>query len=213
MKPLNYKVIDLENWYRKDIFHFYRNYDDPFINLTANVEVTRLLEVSKREDSSFFLNSLYLSIKVANAIPAFKYRLLENQLVEYDVITAGSAILNSDNSFSFCYFDHYESRADFIKAGKAEIAATQQRKGIDPRSDALNMIHYSVVPWVSFTSLKHARQYNKQDTIPKIVFGKYFQNEEKVLMPLSIESHHSMMDGYHMGLYFQKFEEACLSLL
>jgi len=209
MKPLNYKVIDLENWYRKDIFHFYKNYDDPFINLTANVDVTRLLEFSKKEGTSFFLNSLYLSIKVANAIPAFKYRLLEDQLVEYEAITAGSAILNPDNSFSFCYFDNHESRADFIQSGQEKIAATQQQKGIDPKANALNMIHYSVVPWVSFTSLKHARKYNKQDTIPKIVFGKYFENGDKVLMPLSIEVHHSMMDGYHMGLYFQKFEAAC----
>ena len=71
------------------------------------------------------------------------------------------------------------------------------------------MIHFSVLPWVSFTSISHPRGLNsKMESIPKITLGKFFKSGERILLPISIEVNHCLMDGYHLGLFNEKLTQA-----
>ena len=74
------------------------------------------------------------------------------------------------------------------------------------------MIYYSVIPWVSFTSFKHASRIDKTQTVPRIVFGKIFDDDSVKKMPVSVEANHAMMDGLHVGKYFNLFQETIASL-
>ncbi len=62
-------------------------------------------------------------------------------------------------------------------------------------------IHMTVLPWVDFTSMTHARDTKHPDSIPKMALGKLTQNGDRMRMPLSIEVHHGMMDGLHVGQF------------
>ncbi|TNE65093.1 MAG: chloramphenicol acetyltransferase [Bacteroidetes bacterium] len=200
-------LVDLANWPRRSTFDFFKNYDDPFFNITAPVEVTGLYRLSKQEGSSFFLNSLFCVMQAANALEAFRLRLLDGQLVCYDTVHIGSTVLMPDNTFRFCYFDYTPDRQAFLDAGQQRIDQLMASPELDPKDDALNMLHISVIPWVAFTSFKHARRWGVADTVPKIVMGKYERQGDKLLIPLSVEVHHAMMDGFHVGEYFRKVEE------
>ena len=63
--------------------------------------------------------------------------------------------------------------------------------------------HFNVLPWVDFTSMTHARDVNFRDSVPKMAFGKLVQQGEQWRMPLSIEVHHGLMDGLHVGQFIQ----------
>jgi chloramphenicol O-acetyltransferase type A len=202
-----YTVIDLANWPRRAAFEFFKNYDDPFFNITGPVDVTTLQRKCKAEGSSFFLNSLYCATQAANAIPAFQLRVLDGQLVRYATIHVGSTVLLPDNTFQFCYFNFVPDRLEFVRTGEQRIEQLKQNPQLDPRDEALDMIHTSIIPWVSFTGFKHARRWGVADTIPKIVLGKYYKQNDRLLMPLSVEVNHAMMDGYHVGQYFACIQE------
>ena len=73
------------------------------------------------------------------------------------------------------------------------------------------MVHYSVIPWVHFRALSHPRNYGSGDCIPKIVFGKYSDDNGSIKMPISVEAHHALLDGFHMGQYFEGFQ-SCANL-
>ncbi|MBL7774454.1 MAG: chloramphenicol acetyltransferase, partial [Saprospiraceae bacterium] len=47
--------VDIARWPRKATFEFFKNYDDPFFNITAPVDVTQLRRRSKAAGESFFL--------------------------------------------------------------------------------------------------------------------------------------------------------------
>ncbi len=204
-----HQAINIEQWNRKDAYYFFKDYEDPYFNITGNIEVTQLLQHCKQNQHSFFLQILYATLKVAHDIPAFKYRIINEQVVEFDSIFIGSTVLNPDNSFSFCYFDYESNALAFEEEGKRRITAINNKGGIDERVDAINLIHCSTIPWIRFTSFKNARKRIKHDCIPKIVFGKYFKEGNKIMMPLSVEVHHAMMDGYDVGLFFEKMENYC----
>jgi chloramphenicol O-acetyltransferase type A len=69
------------------------------------------------------------------------------------------------------------------------------------------MIHYSIIPWISFSSISHLRKFNTDDSIPKIVFGKHHKKDNGLVMPVSAEVHHSLMDGLHVGKYLHLLNE------
>ena len=202
-----YTEVDINTWSRRNTFEFFKNYDDPFFNITAPVNVTRLYQVSKQEGSSFFLNSIHAVTQAANDIESFRLRFVDDRLLRYDTIHAGSTVLMPDNTFQFGYFDYTTDRQAFVREGNKVITALKNKTSLDPKDDDLNMIHCSVIPWVSFTSFKHARRWGVADTVPKIVLGKYYKEGDQMLMPLSVEVNHAMMDGLHVGHYFERVEE------
>ncbi len=202
-----YTKVDIENWNRKAQYHFFKNYDNPFFNITANVEVTKLIHFAKANDVSFFLAALFCSLKIANTIDVFRYRsTAHDEVLCYDVIHAGSTILYDDNTFGFCYYEYVDDLKLFCEKGAKRIATQKKQKGLDPKTNDNNLIHYSAIPWISFTGLQHARRFGGVDTIPKITFGKYFVENNNIRMPLSVEVNHSMMDGYHVGRYFEELQ-------
>jgi chloramphenicol O-acetyltransferase type A len=201
--------IDLENWERKEQYHFFRNYDNPFFSLTASVDVTRLLAYTKKKGYSFFAAYLFASQQQVNHIPEFRYRIKGDDVVIYPTIVAGSTVLKANNVFIFCYFDHLPSFRDFNPHVLQRVADSQQpgTKLVD-HDDDLAQVHYSVIPWIHFSGLGHPRKFGTDDSVPKIVFGKYENREGKMMMPISVDGHHSLLDGYHVGLYFDGLQKS-----
>lgn len=200
-----YKELDIENWNRKNHFYFFKDYDNPFYNICTNIEVTELYNITKANNVSFFLASLYLSIKTANEIDEFRYRIIDDKVVVFDKIHPFSTILDKENIFHFCPFNYFEEFDKFISNGKVSIENTLNMPSIlESNPERLDVIHYTTIPWVSLTSMSHAKKFNNGDSIPNIVFGKYYYSGNSLMLPICVEVHHSLIDGYHVGKYFEK---------
>lgn len=200
-------LFDTTTWNRRSTYEFFKNYDDPFFNITATVDVTTLQRRCMEEKGSFFIESLYCSLRAANETEAFRLRLADDRVLLYDTIHAGATVLLTDETFRFCYFDYRPEREQFIAEAQVCIEQAINSPALDPRDEAIDLIHYSVIPWVSFTGFKHARRWIKGDSVPKIVFGKYFASGDRLLMPVSVEVHHALMDGLHAGRFFGRFQQ------
>ena len=202
-----YREIDLETWERRTTFEFFREYKDPFFNMAANLDVTRLYRFCKEREMPFSIACLYFSIATANEIREFRFRMIGETVVEFDQVEATQTILNDDNTLSFCYFQMKSSIEEFVAAGLESREKYRALKTFDVETDRIDMIYYSVIPWVSFTSFKHANSGDNRQTVPRMVFGKMFEDGDRRLMPFSVEAHHALMDGYHVGRYFNLFQE------
>jgi chloramphenicol O-acetyltransferase type A len=49
-------------------------------------------------------------------------------------------------------------------------------------------------------------QFHPADSIPRFAWGKYFQEGDTWKMPLSVQGHHAVMDGIHMGRYYETLQ-------
>jgi chloramphenicol O-acetyltransferase type A len=202
------RSLNIEDWKRKDQFHFFKDYDNPFFNICTEVDVTELYGFSKENEFSFFLTSLYSSLKAANLVEEFRYRLKDDGVIVYDQLHAGSTFLREDDTFGFAYFNYKSSFNDFnLEAEKTLSKEKEEKEVLDPRSDQDDLIHYSVIPWISFLSISHPRKFRSSDSIPKIVLGKYYEKHKRQVMPISIEVHHSLVDGLHVAAYLDKMQE------
>ena len=199
--------IDIDTWERKATFEFFREYEDPHFNITANLDVTRLYRFAKENDIAFSLAALFLSLRSANEIREFRLRMIREQVVEFDRVEATQTILNEDETFSFCYFELKDNLYEFDRAGKASREKYKALKTFDVETDRVDLIYYSSIPWVSFTSFKHASRGDNRQTVPRMVFGKIAENGPTLQMPFSVEVHHALVDGIHVGKLFNLFQE------
>jgi chloramphenicol O-acetyltransferase type A len=202
-------VLDLEGWKRRQHFEFFRRYEKPWFNICADVDVSALVaRCAEPGGPSFFLASLWLSLVAANAVEELRYRLRGDQVVVHPVIHGGSTVLMPDETFAFAYFGYRPGFPAFAETGARELERVKGGPGgLQPEADRDDLIHYSVIPWVAFSSFSHARTSARDLSVPKIVFGRHRRVGERRLLPVSVEVHHALVDGLHVGRFYERYEE------
>ncbi len=204
---MNYAPLNLSQWPRRNQFEFFKKYDNPFFNICSALDVTELYRLCQENSIAFSTALLFAAIDTANKVKEFRYRLKDGGVVVYDSIYAGSTILNDDDTFNFCYFDYNGNFTDFNNNASDQILKSKHGLvDFDGRNDDLDIIHFSTIPWISFTSFSNPRNYKTNDSVPKIVFGKYYEREGRKYLPISVEVHHALMDGWHLGQYLEKLQ-------
>jgi len=200
--------LDLDTWPRREVFEFYRNFDKPYFNVCVRLDVTKLLnELRKRPGVSIALSYHYFALKAANEIEQFRYRLRDGQVLVHDVINGGTTLMLPNETFTLVYFDYAKTFAEFIDPAQRALEQTKSTGGFHPRHEDDARIHCTTLPWIAFTSFSHARNWRREDSVPKISFGKFIRENDRTLMPFSVEVHHALVDGLHVGRYIARIEE------
>jgi len=202
------KYIDISTWARRDLFEFFRSFDKPYFNICTNLDITILLErLRQRPNLSPTLAYHYFALRAANEIEPFRYRLREGKVIVHDLINGGTTVLQPNESFTFAYFEYVEDFDQFMREAQRSVDKIKEGGGpFDPKA-ADDAIHFTSLPWVSFTSFSHARNWNTEDSVPKIAFGRYIKENGRVLLPFSVEVHHALVDGVHVGRFINRLEE------
>lgn len=198
--------INIENWNRKDHFTFFNQFEEPFYGATVTIDCTLAYQKAKKEGISFFLYYLYQSLKASQQVDAFLLRVIDNEVFRYDHIDGQSTVGRPDGTFGFAHFDYYPELNDFLSNANSVVQQVQNQPGLKLFRNE-NVIRYSALPWIDFTSLSHARMFAVKDSCPKISFGKVSTHHEKKTMPVSIHVHHALVDGIDLGKYVDCFQE------
>ncbi|KIO75836.1 chloramphenicol acetyltransferase [Pedobacter lusitanus] len=201
------KELDIDQWKRKEHFHFFRKFEEPFFGVTVKIDCTKAYYRVKESDRSFFLYYLYQSLRAANTVEEFRYRIKGDKVVVHDQVNASATINRPNGTFGFSYMDFYKDHHQFDKMAKQEIQRVSESTGLFPAVTSESVIHYSALPWIDFSSLSHARSYSSEDSSPKISFGKLTETKTKKIMSVSVHVHHALMDGHQVGMFIEKFQE------
>jgi len=202
-------LLDIENWPRKEHFHFFRQFEEPFFGATVEIDCTKAYANAKTLKASFFSYYLHKTLVAVNTIEPFRYRISDDQIYICDQINASATIGRKDGTFGFSLIEYDSDFAVFKGITATEIDRIQTTTGLFTRTfDDDNVIHFSAIPWLDFTSLSHARSYTFPDSCPKISFGKMkIADNGKRSMPMSVHVHHGLMDGFHLGQFVDCFQE------
>jgi chloramphenicol O-acetyltransferase type A len=201
-------LLDIENWPRNEHFHFFRKFEEPFFGATVEIDCTKAYEKAKELGSSFFIYYLHKTLIAVNELESFRYRIDDDQIYIYDQVDGSATIGREDGSFGFSLIEYNSDFNIFKTTALAEIKRVQNTPGLFTRPfDTDNVIHFSAIPWLNFTSLSHARSYTFPDSCPKISFGKMMiNNSGKRTMSMSIHVHHGLMDGMHLSQFVDYFQ-------
>ncbi|MCI1902590.1 MAG: CatA-like O-acetyltransferase [Enterococcaceae bacterium] len=202
------ETIDFEKWPRKAHYRFFEQMDSPLYFICAAVDVTAFYQEIKRQGLPFYYSTLYAATKALDAIEAFRYRIHQQKIVKISGSIPSFVDLKKGSELFQITNLAIEGRdaAQYCAAAAEKSAA--QLEPFPKEEDRCDMIFFSSIPWVSFTSLSNELTLDKYDSNPRITFGKYQADANgRLMMPVSLQVNHMLIDGLHIGQFFSEFQE------
>ncbi len=199
------KDIDIESWKRRETYNLFRSAGNPHFSITADINVTELLETGKATGIPLFNFTLYAIMCAVNSIPEFRTRFVDDRVFELPVTNPSFTVPIADDGFAFCELEFHDDWQTFnAKCITAVERAKLQDKLIE-NADTSIWTYLTCAPWVHFTGLTHAT-FGPDDCIPRIAWGKYTKRGNNWYMPLNVQAHHALLDGFHAAKLFTEAE-------
>lgn len=201
-----YEVIDESTWERAMHCLVFRNSIEPAFCVTFEADITEFKKKVKEEGLSFTLAMVYAVCKCANEVEALRYRFLDGKVVLYERIDTAFTYLNKETGlFKVVNVPFIDNLPEYV-ALATKTAEEQQEYFTGPLGN--DVFQCSPMPWVTYTHISHTNSGKKDNATPLFDWGKYYEKDERVLIPISIQAHHSFVDGIHIGQFvdaLQKF--------
>ena len=189
----------MEKWPRKEHFRFFQSMDYPQTNVCMNLDVTHFLKFVKDNNLSFYYSMIFAATHTANEIDSFRYRIRGEGVVLHDRVHPSFTDLSGGTElFKYVSVEMEDDLAAFC--GHAKEASESQKEYL-PKDVRDDVLYITCLPWISFTALTHTMTFNKKDSVPRISWGRYFSEGEKVLLPFSVQVNHALLDGLEIGKY------------
>lgn len=199
-----YTIINESKWERSMHCMIFRKCAEPMFCVTFEVDITRFLEKIREKGLSFTLAMVYAVCKCGNDIENFRYRFLDGKVVLYDRIDTSFTYLNKETElFKVVSVPMVDGLKEYVKL--AEKTAREQREYFTA-PPANNIFQCSAIPWVTYTHISHTISGNKENASPLFDWGKYYEKDGRFLMPLSVQVHHSFVDGLHIGRFAEMIQ-------
>jgi chloramphenicol O-acetyltransferase type A len=200
-------IIDMATWPRKSQFDFFKQLSRPHFSITSQVRVTDLVHRKETEGWSFFNAFLYCIMAAANAVPELRMRFRQDTVVEHDVVHASATVPIEGERFAFCGIEYVPDWSSF-NAGcfKALEKARRQRELQEHIGTKDEWIFLSCLPWMGFTALTNPDG-GPNDCIPRISWGKLDSQGSGWTVPVSLQVHHALVDGIHVGKFYDALAE------
>ncbi len=207
---MNYKILDMEKYYRKDVYRHFTVDCKCSVMITSKIDVTGLLAYSKQTGTKLYINFLYVLAKALNSRDDYKMRYLypENQLVVFDKINPAHYVFHEDTeTFTVVYTEFCEEYQEFYSRCCADIEQGKKTRAYGLDGSKLNYFDASYISWLSYEAL-HVELPDGHLHFPPIInWGKYQQENGKLLMPVTVRMNHAVADGYVVSKAFLLLEE------
>lgn len=204
----DYRIIDLENFSRKDYYGYFMSVDTSF-EMTVKIDVTQAVKKCKDESINFYAYTIFNLVQSANKIPNFRYGHLDGQLVEWQELVPTFTSFNQETTSFYSLW--LEKLTDYQTVDREYKKLTKEyahTTAIAPQESVpANVINISAIPWVHFDHFSSYSGAVKNDLTPMITIGKYERVGTQLLMPVNIKVHHATVDGYHVSLFFKALQE------
>ena len=208
---MNYKIINKETYYRKGVFRHFSEDCKCSTSMTARIDVTNLIRYSKESNTKFYINFLYILSKVLNSRDDYKmgYLYQTNELICYDVINPTQYIFHEDTETCTPVYTNYDENYEkfYDNALKDIERAKKTREYMLDMENHPNWFDASYIPWLSYDSLNIELPDGYLFFAPIINWGKYREENGKLLMPVSVRLNHAIADGYLVANVFRLLEE------
>ena len=205
-----YQIIDEKTWKRAMHCMVFRNSVEPAFCVTFEVDITKFLKLIKEQKYSFTLAMVYAVCKCANAIEEFRYRFLDGNVVLYDKIGTAFTYLNKETElFKVVNVPMQDTLDEYIKIA-TKIAEEQKEYFTDPLGN--DVFQCSPMPWVAYTHISHTNSGKKDNATPLFDWGKYQERNGRIIIPISVQVHHSFVDGIHIGKFADELQRYMDSL-
>lgn len=199
-----YHIVDVTNWKRTMHCEVFKNFELPHYCVTIELDVSNFYRKINEKNWSFPFALIYSVTKCANEIEEFRYRFYKGNVILYNQINTSFTYINKETElFKVVNVEMQNYIEDYIKLA-SETAKSQSEYFMGPLGN--DVYQFSALPWITYTHISHTFNGNKENATPMFDWGRYYDKDGKLMLPFSIQVHHSFVDGIHIGKLVEKIQ-------
>ncbi len=204
---MNYKIVDLSAWSRGDLFRFYMDQMRIVMSLTVDIDVTPLVRFSKKNRLKFYPSMIWIVSKAVNAHDTFKYGWdAAGNLIQWETISPSYAEFHPEDAcFTKLVTPYAEDLLEFHARFLQDRERYRNLRAI-VKDQPANHFDVSCLPWVRYSHFDVHVFDSGKFLAPVITWGKYTAEGGRLAMPLTMNIHHAVADGFHLSRFFQEVQ-------
>ncbi len=206
----NFKLINVAAWSRKEHFDFFKDISCSY-SMTLNLDLTSLLVEIKKQGIKLYPTMIYLISTIVNRHEEFRTAIdREGRLGVFDFLHPSYTIFQKDTeTFTTLWTEYSESFSGFYENYQLDIKRYGDVKKLLGKPDSpANVFSISSIPWVSFTGFNLNMPKVTDYLLPIFSTGKYFEQNDKIWLPIAIQVHHAVCDGFHVARFVEELQQA-----
>ncbi|MEJ8323751.1 type A chloramphenicol O-acetyltransferase [Kosakonia sacchari] len=210
-----YTIVDLSRWARKEHFEAFQTFAQCTFSQTVQLDITALLKHLKAVGWKIYPTLIFLIAKIVNKHTEFRMAIKDNELVIWNDIHPCYTIFHDETETCSSLWSHYDGNIHhFLDIYSEDVARYGNNLSYLPKEESReNVFFVSANPWVSFTGFNINIANMQNFFAPMFTIGKYYQQGEKVLLPLAVQVHHAVCDGFHVSRLINELQAMCDDLL
>lgn len=201
-----FEKIDINSWKRKEYFeHFFTNVPCTY-SMTVKVDITPI----KNKLMKLYPAMLYYISTVVNHHPEFRTAINDSgELGVYSEMLPCYTVFHKDTeTFSNIWTEYSPDFNTFSVAYENDMRKYGNKQGMIGKPNAPeNTFPVSMIPWSTFEGFNLNLQKGYDYLIPIFTMGKYYQEDGRTILPLAIQVHHAVCDGFHICRFANELQE------
>lgn len=205
---MNYKKVDFSTWPRGDLFQFYMDHMRVVMSLTVDMDVTPLVRFVKQRGMKFYPAMIWVVSRVINAHEEFKLGWdQDGNLIRWDFVSPSYAHFHpEDGNFTKLVTPYMEDLPAFHARFLEDREKYRELRGM-VEGQPTNHFDVSCLPWVRYRHFD-VHVFDQGDFLaPVVTWGKYEAEGSRLVMPLTMNIHHAVADGFHLSRFFTEVQE------
>lgn len=201
-----FKRIDKERWARREYFEHYLSNIPCTYSITVKLDITQI----KKDQRRLYPTMLHRISTVVNRHAEFRTAFNEaGDLGVYSEMHPCYTIFHKDTeTFSSIWTEYKPNLDDFCKAYEEDILRYGDRLGLEGKPETpANSFPVSMLPWTTFEGFNLNLPKGNCYLLPIFTMGKFHQADNRILLPMSVQVHHAVCDGFHVCRLINELQE------
>lgn len=189
--------IDRTKWGRREYFDHYFSQVPCTYSVVFKLDITRL----HQQGQKLYPTMLYHIAAEVNSREEFRTAIDgEGQLGIYDQMHPCYTIFHKDSEmFSNLWTAYTPDYTAFCKAYQQDMDEYGDNLGLSAKPETPeNIFPVSMLPWASFEGFNLNLQKGYDYLLPIFTMGRYYEESGRILLPLAVQVHHAVCDGFHV---------------
>lgn len=203
---MSFKSINKETWARKEYFEHYFSEVPCTYSMTVKLDITKI----KNSNKKIYPTMLYFITKVVNNHSEFRTAFnMNGELGIFDEMLPCYTVFNQDTeTFTNIWTDYSDDYDAFCKLYEKDIELFSSVKGMIAKPNIPpNHFPVSMIPWTTFEGFNLNLQKGYNYLLPIFTMGKYSEINGQYLIPLAIQVHHAVCDGFHISRFVNELQK------
>lgn len=182
---------------RREHFDNYMGVNPCTYSMTVKIDITPLRDARLK----LYPALLYCVAAAVNRYDEFRVSLDEEgrPFVISELMPCYTVFHEDDQTFSSIWTEYSEDFETFLKRYDDDKRRYGSNRGLMAKPDPPhNTFPVSMIPWVEFEGFNLNLQKGYDYLFPIFTFGKFCEDGGRRFIPMSIQVHHAVCDGFHV---------------